>query len=244
MARTPRTSTIGVGPALRRARAIRGISLDAAARDTKLRTEQLQALEDEDFDLIGGEVYARATLRTYAEYLGLNGEKVLAAYARHAEEPAPPKPPSGLGRVERAIAATRVRDSQRFLLIAAGVVLGALIIVGLVSRRSAPVSTSIATAHDASPTAEVTDGGDRLINVAITATAEVDVTAVVDGLPEDPVHLREGEVAQFSAQQELSLTASDGGAVAVDLNGKDLGAPGPIGGPWTHTFTLGSSPSP
>src|SRR5436190_3905230 len=118
-----RPSAIGVGSALRRARAIREISFDDASRDTRLRIDQLRALENEDFDALGGEVYARAVLRTYAQYLGLNADKVLGVYGRHAEDPAPPPPPSKLGRVERAIAATRIRDNQRFLLIAAAVVL-------------------------------------------------------------------------------------------------------------------------
>ena len=64
----PRT---GVGSALRRAREVRGLSLDEAARDTRLRVEQLDALEREDFDVLPGEVYVRASLRTYANYLGL-----------------------------------------------------------------------------------------------------------------------------------------------------------------------------
>ena len=46
--------TIGVGSALRRAREIREITLDEAVRDTKLRTDQLRALEDEDFEAARG----------------------------------------------------------------------------------------------------------------------------------------------------------------------------------------------
>ena len=45
--------------------------MDEAARDTKLRSEQLEALENESFDDLGDAVYARAMLRTYAQYLGL-----------------------------------------------------------------------------------------------------------------------------------------------------------------------------
>src|SRR5262249_7320570 len=53
MARPPAGKTaphasIGVGPALRRAREIEGIALEEAARDTKLSVEQLVGLEDED----------------------------------------------------------------------------------------------------------------------------------------------------------------------------------------------------
>lgn len=231
-----RPTAIGVGAALRRARAIRGTTLDEAARDTKLRPEQLQALEDEDFDVLGGEVYVRATLRTYAEYLGLNAEKVSAAYARHAEDPEPPVPPSKLGRVERAIAATRVRDSQRFLLIAAAVVLISLVAVGLVSRRSTPVTEVIATATPTPSFEPLTTIAPATIDVVLTATGEVDVSAIADGEPIDPVHLRTGAIATFQASETLRVTASDGGAVDVNVNGVDRGAPGPVGEPWTKTF--------
>src|ERR687897_973288 len=77
----------GVGSALQRAREVRGLSLDEAARDTRLRVDQLDALEREDFDVLPGEVYVRASLRTYASYLGLEADKVSGAYARTAEVP-------------------------------------------------------------------------------------------------------------------------------------------------------------
>jgi hypothetical protein len=35
----------------------------------RLRVEQLDALEREEFDVLPGEVYVRASLRTYANYL-------------------------------------------------------------------------------------------------------------------------------------------------------------------------------
>jgi hypothetical protein len=120
---TVRAHAIGVGPALRRAREIGGTTLDEAARDTKLSVEQLEGLESEDFELLGEEVYVRAMLRTYAQYLGLKPDKVMAAYAKHVDDPGPPRPPAKMGRVEQALAAARIRDNQRFLLIAASVVL-------------------------------------------------------------------------------------------------------------------------
>ena len=130
---SPPDGVIGVGSALQKAREHRGLLLEDAARDTKLRTDQLRALEDEDFESLGGEVYARAALRTYAAYLGLSSDKVMTAYLRHADDPEPPPPPRQLGRVERAIAATRIRDNQRFLVIAAAFVVGVLLIFGLLS---------------------------------------------------------------------------------------------------------------
>jgi hypothetical protein len=111
MAGTSLKRPIGVGPALEKARRIRGLSLDEASRDTRLRVDQLTALETEDFAALPNDAFVRGALRTYAQYLGVDPDKVLGAYGRHAAEPVAPAPPEGLGRIERAIAATRIRDT-------------------------------------------------------------------------------------------------------------------------------------
>ena len=85
-------------------------------------------------------------LRTYAQYLGLKPDRVLSVYAEHGEDVAPPEPPGKLGRVERGLAASRIRDNQKFLLVAAAVVLVALIGFGLVSRDGAPPAAAIVDA--------------------------------------------------------------------------------------------------
>jgi hypothetical protein len=238
--RQPHDVLIGVGPALRKAREHRGLTLDEAARDTRLRVDQLQALEAEDFDAMAGEVYVRASLRTYAAYLGLKPEKVMGAYAKHADDPEPPPPPGKMGRVERAIAATRVRDSQRFLLIAAAVLVGVLIVFGLLSRdHAAPEQASIPTS--APPPAVV-----GTIEATLVAQRAVQVTVTVDGAPSD-FRMAKGEQLSFSATQELTLLVGEGGTVQVTVAGTDLGAPGEPGQPWERTFTyeeVSAWPSP
>jgi cytoskeleton protein RodZ len=234
------STSIGVGPALRRARTIRGITLEEAARDTKLRADQLDALEAEHFDVFSGEVYARGALRTYAQYLGLNSDRVLTTYARHAEEPEPPPPPAKLGRVERAIAATRVRDNQRFMLIAAAAVLVSLIGVGLVSRQGGVPQAGATASEPSLPVAAAAtndDIVDRSIDVVVRAVEPVTVTVTIDGVPEEPTFLRAGEVVSFRAEERLDLALSDGGAVGLSLGGADLGTPGPAGKPWSITYS-------
>jgi len=228
--------TSGVGSALRRARELRGISVDEASRDTKLSGQQIDALENETYQDLGGEVYARAMLRTYAQYLGLDAAKVVRLYARMADEPAPAKPPGKMGRVEAAMAAARIRDNQRFLLIAAAVVLVALVAMGLVSKRGAPSAEVIPVPSGSSSAALNSSADGHSVDVVLTAGAEVMVSAVIDGVPGEPVTLRPGEVASYSGEHEVTVTASDGGAVSVSVNGRDLGAPGSIGQPWTDTY--------
>ena len=139
-------SMIGVGSALRKARERRGITLDAASRDTKLHIDQLRALESEDFEALLGDVYVRGSLRTYSQYLGLSPDKVIGAYARHADAPQPPSPPAKLGRAERAMAATRIRDNQRLMVFLAGTVLVIAVVFGLLTRgHSAPAPATLPT---------------------------------------------------------------------------------------------------
>jgi hypothetical protein len=231
--------TIGVGSALRRAREIREITLDEAARDTKLRSDQLRALEDEEFDALGDAVYARAMLRTYAQYLGLKPDRVLTAYNRHGDDLAPPPPPGKPGRVERGLAASRIRDNQKFLLVAAAVLLVALIAVGVVSRSGAPAPATIDSPTGAAAFVPVSPTPSGTIDVRITATGPVEVSATVDGTAQDPTTLRPGETVALIASQELQVSATDGGAIELTVDGKDRGTPGVPGAPWSRTFTMG-----
>src|SRR6476469_10071642 len=220
-----RPASIGVGSALRRAREIAGITLDEAARDTRLTPDQIGALEREDFDLLGEEVYVRAMLRTYAQYLGLKPDKVMSAYAKHAEEPELPSPPAKMGRVEQALAAARIRGNQRFLLIAA-------VAVGIVSRGGAPPPATIPTAT--TPFVSPTPGPG--VSVTVSATAGVDVTATIDGVAQPTTSLGPGESISYSAVGELTVSASDGGAVRIVVDDRTLGVPGQAGHPWSATF--------
>jgi hypothetical protein len=229
--------TIGVGSALRRAREIREITLDEAARDTKLRGDQLRALEDEDFEALGDAVYARAMLRTYAQYLGLKPDRVLSVYARHGQQVEPPTPPGKLGRVERGLAASRIRDNQKFLLVAAAVVLIALIAVGVVSRGGTPEPASIDTPTAGAAFLPASASPTGTIDVRITAKGPVQVTATIDGTAQQPTTLRPGESVALMATGELQVSATDGGAIELTVDGKDRGTPGVAGAPWSRTFT-------
>jgi hypothetical protein len=240
MAGTSLRRPIGVGPALEKARRIRGLSLEEASRDTRLKVDQLEALESERFDALPSDAFVRGALRTYAQYLGVSPEKVLGAYARHAEEPPPPPPPDGLGRIERAIAATRIRDNQRFLFLGAATLVVLLVLFGLLARdHGAPAPAAIPTTAPPSGALATT------IDAVLVAERPVVVAVTVDGAPQTH-EMQDGETLSFSADEELEVSIADGGAVRLTVAGEDLGTPGTPGRPWSDTFTVGvaSVPSP
>jgi Helix-turn-helix domain len=63
-----------IGNSLREARVRRGIDFAQAELGTKIRGKYLRALEDEQFEVLPAQTYVKGFLRTYAEYLGLDGQ--------------------------------------------------------------------------------------------------------------------------------------------------------------------------
>jgi len=63
-----------IGNSLREARLRRGVDVAQAEVATKIRGKYLRALEDEQFELLPAQTYVKGFLRTYAEYLGLDGQ--------------------------------------------------------------------------------------------------------------------------------------------------------------------------
>jgi cytoskeletal protein RodZ len=63
-----------IGTSLREARTRRSIDFVQAEQATKIRARYLRALEDERFEQLPSPTYVKGFLRTYADYLGLDGQ--------------------------------------------------------------------------------------------------------------------------------------------------------------------------
>src|SRR5215213_7914974 len=64
----------GIGRLLEHKRKEQGLSLEEVEQATKIRKRYLTGLEREDYAMLPDAVYARGFLKTYANYLGLDGE--------------------------------------------------------------------------------------------------------------------------------------------------------------------------
>lgn len=74
-----------LGQFMRSAREAKGVSLEQASAETRIRRSYIDAMEDGDFRMFPGAAYATGFLRNYATYLGLNRDEVLQTY--HAMSP-------------------------------------------------------------------------------------------------------------------------------------------------------------
>jgi hypothetical protein len=70
-----------IGNSLRQARERQGLGYPEIELATKIRAKYIRALEEENFTSIPGDAYIRGFLRTYADYLGLDGDVYVDEYA-------------------------------------------------------------------------------------------------------------------------------------------------------------------
>ena len=69
-----------VGKILQDARVAKNLSLDRAAQETNIRKAYLEAIEQNDFATLQGDVFVKGIMRTYGNYLGLDGAKLVEEY--------------------------------------------------------------------------------------------------------------------------------------------------------------------
>lgn len=222
--------TASVGTVLRKARVSQGISLDVAARDTRIRADVLEGLEEDRFDPAAGQVYVRGTVRTYARYLGLPDEPLIQRLHAEGVEPDDPVPPP-LAEIMPVLR----RRQTRIVAVAA---LAALVLAAAFGVLSFGADTPPPAdlAGDAVPSVAPIRGG---LLLAITARVPVEVGVRIDGGTEAAFSLIAGESRSFEADGLLELRLSRGGTASIIVNGVDLGTPGDPSGEWIRSFRPG-----
>lgn len=225
----------GVGSKLREARTRRKLTLQEVEAATKIRCRYLRAIENEDWDQLPGDTYARAFIRTYGSLLGLDGER-LAEDQRRQRGAA--RPGERLPRVDprprrvtrRRQSGPRVPSGLAAALVTALIVV-ALLIVGLSagdSGDSSPESESPAAGQSRkaqNPAQERTAKGHTL---ELLANGEVWVCLLGGGgkrLVAGDI-LAAGESAGPFRSGSFTVALGNG-AVTMTVDGKQLSLPEP-----------------
>ena len=220
----------GIGPTLREARNRRKLHLSEVEAAIKIRARYLQAMENEEWDALPGGAYTRGFIRTYAAYLGLDGERLADDY-RQAASPGSDRVPK---RIEPVPASARRGGSKlsggALLALVALALVALLVAVGLLSGggdSSAPRPRGGEVAnkrHDArSGGATTAEPG---VVMRLAATGEVWVCVL--GAGETP--LVDGEILEAGAKAgpfrsgrfEIAL---GNGAVRMFVDGKRADVP-------------------
>ncbi len=109
-----------IGEKLKTAREEKGYSPDQVARDTNIARRFILAMEQEEFSAFPGDTYLLGFLRNYADYLGLDSERLVTLYRnmKIQEQPVP---------MEELIQGKRRRPSIGLII---GIVAGVLVLAG------------------------------------------------------------------------------------------------------------------
>jgi cytoskeletal protein RodZ len=97
-----------IGASLREARLRAKLDIVDVESATKIRAKYLRALENEEWGMLPGPAFVKSFLRTYADYLGLDGKLLVDEYKLRHERPSdldqmPIGPNLGRGRAGRAV---------------------------------------------------------------------------------------------------------------------------------------------
>jgi len=125
----------GVGTFLHQARNRRQIELSEVEAATRIRLRYLSAIENEEWDVLPGGVYTRGFIRTYASFLGLDGERLVEDYRASVERWH--RTPGEQARGGDASAA-RATGPGRFRLPLAALVILAVIAVAVIAVVAIP----------------------------------------------------------------------------------------------------------
>jgi cytoskeletal protein RodZ len=98
-----------IGSTLREARIRARIDMHEVETRTKIRAKYLRAIENEEWDLLPGPVYAKSFLRTYGDYLGLDSRMLVEEFKRQQERPSDHEP----SRPVASLARERERERER-----------------------------------------------------------------------------------------------------------------------------------
>jgi cytoskeletal protein RodZ len=136
-----------IGSTLREARMRERIDISEVEAQTKIRAKYLRAIENEEWDLLPGPVYAKSFLRTYGDFLGLDSRMLIDEFKRRYESPSDHelRAASTIARERERRRRTPRFPSWAPIAIVVLVILGVLYAVGS-ATQSGPSST---TAHKA-----------------------------------------------------------------------------------------------
>jgi cytoskeleton protein RodZ len=220
----------GIGATLREARNRRKLDLSEVEAAIKIRPRYLSALENEDWDVLPGGAYTRGFIRTYAAYLGLDGDRLADEYRRETA-------PAGGERVPRRIepvpASARHGSRPRLT----GRAVAALVVAGLVAVIAA-IGLASGGGGGPSPSTGAKparrqargDGAKVAVKpgVALTLAASGEVWVCVLDSAEEP--LVNGEILEAGAQagpfRGKGFTMAFGnGEVRVSVDGERLPTP-------------------
>jgi len=91
----------GLGKQFQKRRKELNLSLKEVESGTSIRTNYLQAIEEENWEKLISPIYAQGFVKQYASFLGLDGNEIIQQYGEAFRQPIQQEFAYGIGTLER-----------------------------------------------------------------------------------------------------------------------------------------------
>jgi hypothetical protein len=214
------------------------VELDRAAEETRIHRKFLEALErDAPPEEFPAPMYARAFLREYARYLGLDPEPLVASYrVNHLVAERPIRPPMPIERSSAAWVGTILA------MLSVVVLLVIAMFAGRQEDRSMPRVASPPASPSPSPPTVAGRRAEEPPRAVILEIRIAERPSWIQVVRDGEVILRKtlepGAERTFRDRRRLDLVVGDAGAIRVTLNDKRIGPLGQDGQVFTGSAIL------
>lgn len=239
-----------LGDEFRAAREARHLSLSDVSKQIYVRSLYLQKIEDEDWGALAAPVYVRGFIRTYARFLGLDGEDAVRRYNQLVGDSGVPAPVAWSYRSSAGPSVwVWLAGIAALILVAfAGYSYYQFEAEGGAQRAEQPravaeasiaptLAPAIVTEPVAPPPVGATRTPDASHTLVVRARQDSWLELSVDGQQEFSQTLPAGSEKVFHGKT-VSMRVGNAGGVDVVVDGKDLGILGAPGDVVDRTFKL------
>lgn len=234
--------SIGIGETLREAREAQGRTQQDAAQSLRIRSDYVDALEAEDFQVFGADTYARGHLRNYANLLGLDAQALLDTYDRYVRT----DDQTAHHIADAPLSLSPRQPLPQWVIVIGSLiaVIGAIALIGLLGDR-APENAETSIADETSPTPAPTDTATSEptseptteptppptpegVEVLLVVEADCWMSITVDGQehPRSNTTIPGGETLTLQGSEQVGITYGNAGGVLVEVNGQSYGRAG------------------
>lgn len=220
-----------IGEEIRAARKGADLTIAEVANRAKLRSAVLQAIENDDFSLCGGDTYARGHLKVIAGILKIDSISLLEKFDEKFgkfETALLDLSEKGKRNLDKPSKSTKA-SWKTLATIAVAVI--ALVTVVQISGSAPKNEVVSATPPSVEPPIPATASVEPEAKVVITGIKSYSWVSVSDAAGNSIFtgEVRKGETKEFTDRQLLRFVIGNAGAVTLTVNGEDRGIPGKIG---------------
>mgnify|MGYP003587116420 CR=1 FL=1 len=233
-----------VGDILKNEREKQDLSVKDVENGTNIRSLYISAIEENNYDVLPGEVYLKGFLRSYANFLNIDSDYILQSYKEQKgdsiteietfqeKQILKPKKKVRKGRVTILFVAVILILVAIFFFFANNDKQSA---TGSIAKEIVSSSMATVTKTESNKTNEKTNNkvilkAEFIDDCWIQVSSENKV--IFEGI------VKAGEKNEWKADKELNLKIGNAGAVKLNLNGKDLASLGKNGEVVTKTLSI------